>query len=255
MRTTCLYFATLFFVIPFLGMAQLQNIPENDAPWVNPFPNGEMGKTYITAPTDIPDGQKLFEVKKNSIEVLYDWKGQKAPFGTITTTKKYSFYNLELEYKWGERNFEPRLEAKRDAGIIFHIKGENVVWPTCLECQIQEGDTGDLWVIKGHQVTWINKDGSEKLIDSGIKPHFLEGDKYANYELEGWNKIRVEVRGAEGAKFYENGHLVNEIKDLLDSDGNPLTKGNIALQAEGSEITYRNIRLQEILINNEMAIL
>ncbi|WP_276166169.1 3-keto-disaccharide hydrolase [Zobellia alginiliquefaciens] len=214
--------------------------------WTNPFPKNELGSSYTITPNELPSNQKLFEIKKNKIEVLYDWKGEKAPFGMITTTKEYSHFNLELEYKWGERKFAPRLEAKRDAGIVFHVQGEKVIWPTCLECQIQEGDTGDLRVIKGPQVTWFQKDGSEIFLQSNGKKTYIEGDKYANHEVEGWNKVRVEVRGSESAKFFENGHLVNELKDFLDSEGNPLEKGNIALQAEGAEIIYRNIKIQEI---------
>ncbi|WP_400073694.1 DUF1080 domain-containing protein [Zobellia russellii] len=232
---------TLFSCVLFSLSAQ-----ESKLEWTNPFPKNELGSSYTITPSELPSNQKLFEIKKNKIEVLYAWKGEKAPFGMITTTKEYSHFNLELEYTWGERKFAPRLEAKRDAGIVFHVQGEKVIWPTCLECQIQEGDTGDLWVIKGPKVTWYQKDGSEKLLDSSGKKTYIEGDKYGNYEVDGWNKVRVEVRGSKSAKFYENGQLVNELKDFLNANGRPLEKGNIALQAEGSEITYRNIKIQEL---------
>ena len=242
MKKSGIYLLILLLNITFWSIAQ----EVNSVQWHNPFSNGEGKITYTISPSENPNGQQLFQINKNSIEVLYSWKGQKAPFGTITTNKTYSHYNLELEYKWGQRKFEPRFEAKRDAGILFHIQGDNVVWPTALECQVQEGDTGDLWVIKSHQALWVQKDGSEKLLDSREQPHFIQGTKYANHEVEGWNKVRVEVRGAEGAKFYENGHLVNEIKNLKDAEGNPLHDGRLALQAEGAEITYRNVRIQEL---------
>ncbi|MGJ8737561.1 3-keto-disaccharide hydrolase [Zobellia laminariae] len=236
----------LYFCAFFLFSSQ-KNAPEKPSSnWVNPFPKDGLGKSYSITPNDLPDNQQLFNIKKNKIEVLYAWKGDEAPFGMITTNKEYSHFNFELEYKWGERKFAPRLEAKRDAGIVFHIEGEKVVWPTCLECQIQEGDTGDLWVIKGPKVNWFQKDGSTLLLDSSGEKDYLEGDKYSNHEVDGWNKVRVEVRGSKSAKFFENGQLVNELKDFLNADGTPLEKGNIALQAEGSEIIYRNIRIQEV---------
>ncbi len=230
----------------FLSALLSLSAQESKVKWTNPFPKDELGTSYTITPNELPDNQKLFEIKRNKIEVLYTWKGDEAPFGMITTIKEYSHFNLELEYKWGERKFAPRLEAKRDAGIVFHIKGEKVVWPTCLECQIQEGDTGDLWVIKGPKVSWFQKDGSEKLLDSSGKKTYIEGDKYGNHEVDGWNKVRVEVRGSESAKFFENGQLVNELKNFLNADDTPLEKGNIALQAEGSEIIYRNIKIQEL---------
>lgn len=214
--------------------------------WKNPFPKDGLGKTYTTSEKPNPEVNKLFKVNKNSIEVLYDWKGNKAPFGIITTNKAYSYYNLELEYKWGERKFAPRLEAKRDAGILFHIQGKKVVWPSSLECQTQENDTGDLWVIKEPKVTVIEKDSTETTLDSSGDKAFLQNIKYANFETDRWNKIRIEVRGSKSAKFFVNGHLVNEIKNFLSKDKTPLEKGVIALQAEGAEITYRNIRIQEI---------
>jgi hypothetical protein len=213
--------------------------------WVNPFVKEGLGIDYVFSHENTVLGKKHFEVKDHSIEVLYDWVGNEAPFAMITTKKQYSYYNLELEYKWGERKFAPRLEAKRDAGILFHIKEGIKPWPTSLECQVQEHDTGDLWVIKGPKVTVIEKDGNEKVLDSKVKP-FSDNRKYTDYEVEGWNAVRVEVRGAESARFYVNGHLVNEIKDFTSADGTPLDKGSISLQAEGAELTYRNVRIQEL---------
>ena len=245
-RTTPIVTLLLYFGAFFLFSSQKSATKKTSPKWENPFPKGELDKTYTFTPNNLPEGQKLFEIKSNKIEVLYAWKGKKAPFGMITTTKAYSHFNLELEYKWGKRKFAPRNEAKRDAGIVFHVQGKKVIWPTCLECQIQEGDTGDLWVIKGPKVSWFQKDGSEKLLDSSGKKTYIEGDKYGNHEVDGWNKVRVEVRGSKSAKFFENGQLVNELKDFLNADGTPLEKGNIALQAEGSEITYRNIKIQEL---------
>ncbi|GAA4236702.1 hypothetical protein GCM10022291_21670 [Postechiella marina] len=220
--------------------------PSETQDWINPFPKGGLGTVYTTSEKVNPQGNKLFKVKQNSIEVLYDWKGNKAPFGIITTKKAYSAFNLELEYKWGKRKFAPRLNAKRDAGILFHIQGKKVVWPSSLECQIQENDTGDLWVIKGPKVTVIEKDSTETILDSGGEQSFLQNVKYDNYETSSWNKIRLEVRGAESAKFFVNDKLVNEIKDFKDNAGKVLNKGLIALQAEGAELTYRNVKIQEV---------
>jgi hypothetical protein len=214
--------------------------------WVNPFPKGGLGTEYVFSEDKIETGKKHFEVTDNSIEVLYDWVGNEAPFSMITTKKEYSHYNLELEYKWGERKFAPRLEAKRDAGILFHIKEGIKPWPTSLECQVQEHDTGDLWVIKGPTVTAIDGIGNESVLDSNGVKKFIQQAKYKDFEVEGWNAVRVEVRGSESAKFYVNGHLVNEIKNFKDANGKPLDKGWIALQAEGAELTYRNIRIQEL---------
>ncbi|TYA70047.1 3-keto-disaccharide hydrolase [Seonamhaeicola marinus] len=216
--------------------------------WHNPFPKNGLNESY-SATFKAESASKntyLFKVKKNRVCVLYDWKGNKAPFGLLTSTKKYSSFNLELEYKWGKRKFEPRLEQKRDAGILFHVHGNILVWPSSLECQIQENDTGDLWVIKGPKVTVKNTDASTKLVDASGKKKYVSSVKYANHEKKGWNKVRVEVRANSSAKFYVNGNLVNEITNFFDAEGNALSNGYIGIQAEGAELTYKNIRIQEL---------
>lgn len=235
------------YVFVFLSLTTIikLNAQNNKGAWINPFPKDGLNTVYTTTEKENPENNKHFVVKKNKIEVLYTWQGTKAPFGLITTKKAYSHYNLELEYKWGKRRFEPRAEAKKDAGIVFHVQGENVVWPICLECQIQETDTGDLWVIKGPIVTAISKDGTENKLDSNVEA-YLQSIKYDNFEIDGWNKIRLEVKGSKSAKFYVNGKLVNHLKNFLNKDGEPLTQGFIGLQAEGAEITYRNVKIQEL---------
>lgn len=238
-----IYCACLLAV--FILSIQMAN-SQNDS-WHNPFPKDELNKSYVTSYKQQDDTQKyLFKVKKNRIDVLFDWKGNEAPFGLLTTIKKYSSYNLELEYKWGKRKFKPRLDAKRDAGILFHINDKVAVWPKSLECQIQENDTGDLWVIRGPKVTAVNKDKLETVLNSAGEKKYLRSVKYDNHEKEGWNTVRVEVRANKWARFYVNGEIVNEIKNFYDENGNTLENGFIGIQAEGAELSYRNIRIQEV---------
>jgi|GEM_PF-462169 len=127
-----------------------KNATAIDKKWEQLFKKGKENIDYTTSLGKFKDKQNQFNVVDNGVEVLYHWKGNEAPFGMITTEKQYSNYNLEFEYKWGERKFIPRLNVKRDAGVLFHVYKEKTVWPSSLECQIQEGDTGDLWVIKGN---------------------------------------------------------------------------------------------------------
>ncbi|WP_438989117.1 3-keto-disaccharide hydrolase [Polaribacter sp.] len=214
--------------------------------WVNPFPKDGLGTHYVYSAREGLKENKHFTIKENSIEVLYNWQGNAAPYAMLTSKKQYSSFNLELEYKWGNRKFAPRLKAKRDAGFLFHVSGDLTPWPTSLECQIQETDAGDLWVIKGPTVTATDKNGTENILNSSGAKNFQYQEKYKNYEVPGWNAVRVEVRGSKSAKFYINGHLVNEIKNFKDAKGNPLAKGWISIQAEGAELIYRNIRLQEL---------
>ena len=69
-------------------------------------------------------------------------------FAYIATEKKYSKFRLTLEFKWGEKKYPPRENAKRDAGILYHVDlySGDKIWPRSLEYQIQEGDCGDFWM-------------------------------------------------------------------------------------------------------------
>jgi hypothetical protein len=72
-----------------------------------------------------------------------------AESGYIATKQEFENYRLRVEYKWGVKRFLPRLEAKRDNGVLYHLVGEDRVWPTCVECQIQEGDVCDYFMLGG----------------------------------------------------------------------------------------------------------
>src|SRR5712672_1488794 len=50
--------------------------------------------------------------------------GSSQPAGYIVTDKEYSNYHLRLEYKWGQKRFQPRLKTRRDAGIMYHVIGK-----------------------------------------------------------------------------------------------------------------------------------
>jgi hypothetical protein len=184
---------------------------------------------------------KIFSFHDGRVDILYDWPHEKGPpIGMIVTKKKYSSYNLELEFKWGDRRFEPRLDQKKDAGLVFHAVTTEQVWPPSLEYQIQEGDVGDLWALLGAHCEVVKKGRTIEI----PKKDYSRSKHFSNAEKEGWNKVRLEVRGNH-ARYYLNGILINEIKNATYS-GRILKSGYIGLQAEYAEISYRDIRIQEL---------
>ncbi len=177
-------------------------------------------------------------------------------FAGLYTKESYHNYRLTLEYKWGEKKFKPRHESVRDAGVLFHVYRVEVFWPFGVECQIQEGDTGDVWVI-GTQVTSRvskvvgNYDPEGNLVTKGNRPEdYNRFSRSYSWEVPGWNKIEIELIG-DHAKYWVNGHLVNEaiyIKNwsVEKETWEPLTTGRILLQAEGAEVFYKNIFLTQL---------
>jgi hypothetical protein len=180
-------------------------------------------------------------------------------FGALITDKEYENYVLSLEYKWGDKKFKPRENSVRDAGVLFHMYGESVIWPAGIECQIQEGDTGDLWIIKSRASTKVDPNIRAYGKDGLVSTLGFKGMDYNRFprsycwEKPGWNKVVLIVKG-DHAQFFINDKLVNEAIEMKkwDEEQNkwiPLIKGKILLQAEGSEIFYRNVTLKPIKID------
>jgi hypothetical protein len=70
-------------------------------------------------------------------------QGSKQPVAVICTEKDFADYDLRFEYMWGVKRYAPRADKIRDAGLLYHCYDEDV-WPSSVECQIQEGDTGSV---------------------------------------------------------------------------------------------------------------
>jgi hypothetical protein len=221
------------------------------------------GWTIFTPDKDLPTSNNLFEVTEGTLHTYPGaMNGSKQPTGYLITKAEYSDYRLTLEYKWGTVKFIPRADPDmaRDAGVCYHVQSPDVIWPVSVECQIQEGDTGDAWLIhtqataRIHPDTmgyWpVGKSGGVETI-KGEKPRkYHRIPRYYYHEQPSWNRVELVVRG-DRATYFVNGHLVNEVTQLKQWDEaskswQPLIKGRILLQAEGAEIYYRNVTLQPL---------
>ena len=244
----------------------------HDAGWIQLFDGKSLDGWYpfLQKHEKGEDPSKVFQVHDGVIHVYKDQTaGSQVPFGYLATDSEYSHYHLRLEYKWGETKFPPRAEQRRDAGLLYHLVGPDIVWPRCLECQIQESDTGDCFTVRGTQlVTTVEManietpsgfkelprykpqqaGGTRKTIGEGSIARIV---KSSTHEQGGWNTVEVIVRGNKGVLHIVNGHTVFEATDLRQLDianktWQPLTHGRIALQAEFAEVLYRNVELRPL---------
>jgi hypothetical protein len=159
--------------------------------------------------------------------------GQK--FGYIATEESFSNFHLKLEFKWGTKKYAPRLNEKRDAGILYNVDIYNgdKVWPRSLECQIQEGDCGDIWLIDSASLIHADTLTGKKPYQRVVKL------KDAEKPSGEWNQVEVIVNKGE-ITYLVNGQVVNKAR-------NPNPKaGRIMLQSEGAELYYRNVTLQKL---------
>ena len=205
--------------------------------------------------------------------------GSAQPFGYIATEKEYTNYRLRLEFKWGEKKFAPRIKSRRDSGLLYHVTTQDKVWPDSVEYQIQENDVGDIYAVSTRVTAPVdakttnitvaintNRTTSVVRTNQNAVPMFRPAEKggvpflqgavgtslrivrQALYEHDGWNTAEIEVHG-DRATHLVNGELVNgcgQIQQSIDGKWKPLNHGRIALQLEGAEVLYRNIKIQEL---------
>jgi len=205
------------------------------------------------------DPEKIFQVADGMVHVYRDIPaGKKMPFGVILSDQAYSNYRFRFDFKWGEKKFAPRTNAVRDAGLLFHVVGPEKVWPMSVECQVQEHDVGDNYLVYTGGDVPVDAAGKkfQDAADGGNWKAFYSKGKITRVvksrtpEHDGWNTVEVIVRG-DSAIYLVNGEINNYIVNLrapIGPDGEvvPLTSGKLALQCEWAELFYRNIELLEL---------
>jgi hypothetical protein len=109
--------------------------------------------------------------------------------------------------------------------------------------QLEHGNAGDFWCIaedievpdmekrRGPKSEWGVVDGKQRRI-----MNLTDGSEKA---LGEWNKMVIECRG-NTVKVWVNDALVNEGLNCT------AQKGQIALQAEGSEVEFRKLELRPL---------
>lgn len=219
--------------------------------------NGKDLQGWFSYADDKGTNKELFEVIDGTIHTHPNMDTNSTQsYGALLTEKEYENYVLTLEYKWGTKKYPPRHEFVRDAGIVFHKFGPDVIWPSGAECQLQEGDTGDLWLINVKGSSRVSnvirnyQEGGPIVTMGNQETKFVRFHRGYCWEVPEWNKVTIEVIG-DDAKFYVNGKLVNEAIDMQYYDNvsqsyKPLTKGKILLQAEGAEVYYRNVFIKKL---------
>jgi hypothetical protein len=160
------------------------------------------------------------------------------PGGHLITDKVYQNYRLQVEYRFAAK--------PGNCGVLVHASKPRALYkmfPQSIEVQMENKNAGDFWCIcediqvpdmearRGPKEKWGVTEGKnrriENLTDNSEKP---AGE---------WNTMIIESQGRE-IKVWVNGDLVN-YGFACTAD-----KGQIALQAEGSEVEFRKIELTSL---------
>ena len=184
---------------------------------------------------DVPDMDKDANLKspfiiRNGLLVSLG-----SPGGHLITNKEYKNYRLQVEYRFAS--------TPGNCGVLVHASTPRALYdmfPASLEVQMQHQSAGDFWCIiedisvpdmearRGPKEKWGGTEGKNRhianLTDNSEKP---VGD---------WNTMVIECRGRE-IKVWVNDDMVNYGYDCT------AEKGQIAIQAEGSEVEFRKILL------------
>ena len=160
------------------------------------------------------------------------------PNGHLITDGTYQNYRLEVQYRFAA---EPG-----NCGVLVHASTPRALYkmfPKSIEVQMMHENAGDFWCIvedinvpdmeerRGPKQEWGVTEGKKRrimnLTDGSEKP------------LGQWNTMTIECLN-NSIKVWVNNDLVNHGFD------GTVENGQIALQAEGSEVEFRKVELTPI---------
>lgn len=146
-----------------------------------------------------------------------------APYGYVKTEGEFEDYVLSLQWR-----FSPETKQAGNSGVLLRTVGEDKCWPNSVEAQLHSGNAGDFWNLTGETIQVPRPNGR-----NGKKSH------HAERPIGEWNEYVIVCDGGRVTLFV-NGERLNE------ATGCPERAGTIALQSEGVEIHFKNIRLAPI---------
>jgi hypothetical protein len=153
------------------------------------------------------------------------------PKGFLRTDRMYENYVLDLEWR--------HVAKGGNAGLFVHADALPQVgapYPKSVEVQVMDGDHGSVFGIRGCTLTPLGKIRGRRALASEDRAR-PAGE---------WNHYRLTARDGT-LELAVNGATVTRAKDVSQ------VKGYIALEAEGTECHFRNIRLTPLPSGNPPA--
>ena len=217
--------------------------------WVAKINHHESGDNY----------GNTFRVEDKMIKIRYDQYDQfNEQFGHLYYKQPYSYYHLIFEYRFTGiwRKDAPEYTLK-NSGVMIHSQDPTTMlrdqnWPISIEFQLLAGlgdgkprPTGNM-CSPGTDVVYEGKVDSRHCINSTSKTY--EGDQWVKGEIIvlGDSLITHIINGDTVLQYSKpqiGGGVVNNYDPKMKQDGKMLTGGFIALQSEGQEVDFRNIKI------------
>ena len=117
----------------------------------------------------VAEEQRMILMEEEMLHIMGNEEGKfPAEGGYLATNQEFANVRIRVEYKWGVKRHAPRYTPKRDNGLLYGLVGPDRVWPSCVECQIEEGDVGDFFLLGG--VRGVQSNHNAGLFGEGINP-------------------------------------------------------------------------------------
>lgn len=206
-------------------------------------------------------------IKQNNEDVLYI-TGQM--YGGLSTKEEYGDYHLSVQFKWGEKVYEPRLTKPKDSGILYHCFEKHGgfwnVWMNSIEYQVCEKEIGDLFALSKRRLLVKSTKGADNVWQYDPKAPLNqfgggvpENDKknrgrcktiaHDEKPVGEWSTLELYCLGDMGIHVL-NGKVVNVVmedsKSEKENNENFPRKGKIQFQSEGAECWYKEIKIKAL---------
>ena len=256
---------TLTFVL-FLFILSCHSKYTTQSPgrWV-PLFNGKDINDWIVKIHHHEPGENFgntFRVEGDMIRVRYDQYGDfNEQFGHLYYKTPFSYFHLKLRYRFvGQWVKTAPTYTLRNSGVMFHSQDPHTMpkeqdWPISVEMQFLGGlgdgkprPTGNM-CSPGTEVMQQGKIVPSHCINSSSRTY--DGEQWVNAELIvlGDSLITHIINGDTVLRYSKpqiGGGVVNRYDPKIKIDGKLLSSGFIALQSEGQEIDFRDIRIMDL---------
>jgi hypothetical protein len=169
------------------------------------------------------DLNNYFYVKDGTIETVG------VPAGYLRTKNEFSNYRLHVEWRYPEKEV--------NSGIMMHVTGPDKIWVTHYQANLKHQSVGDFVVHGVGEKATIG--GKEYISTEKDKPAVPKLNPSNEKPAGEWNSYDITCKG-NTIEIKVNGLLQNTATNCS------LTKGAIALQAEGCKIQFRNLWIEKI---------
>ncbi len=145
--------------------------------------------------------------------------------GYLRTEASYANYRLHAEWRWAAG-----ANPKSNSGVLVHVRGEDKVWPVCIQAQLKIGQAGQLIGMETPLPGVPEEKGQWKLGRAEPASERAVGE---------WNAIDV-YASKDTLEVFVNGVRQNRVDQLA------VREGPIGLQLEGQPVEFRALWLRPL---------